>query len=62
MELFQKDIQIVEKPKHNKTNDIKIKSLNGCDATREKLGGNNTLTIKYHPVESVKPKTKNIMV
>ena len=35
MGLFQKDIQIVEKLKHNKTNDIQIKSLNGYGAIRE---------------------------
>ena len=34
----------VEKPKNNKTNDIKIKALNGYDAIREKPDEHNTLT------------------
>ena len=57
MGLFQNEIQIVEKPKSNKTNNIRIKSLNGYDAMREKLDGNNILTVKHQPIESVKPKT-----
>ena len=36
MGLFQKEIQIDEEPKHNKTNNIKIKSLNGYDAIKPK--------------------------
>ena len=44
--LFQNGIEIAEKPKHNKTNNANIKSLNGCDAIREKLDDNNTLTVK----------------
>ena len=40
----------------NKT--IKVKSLNGYDAIREKLDEGNTMAVKQ-PVESVtKPKTK----
>ena len=35
MGLFNKEIQIIEKPKNNKTNTIKIKSLNGYDSIRE---------------------------
>ena len=58
MGLFQKEVHIVEKPKHNKSNGIKTKSLNGYDAIREKLDEHNTLTVKHQPIESVKPKTE----
>ena len=37
MGLFQNDINIAEKLKHNKTNNVKTKSLNGYDAIRENL-------------------------
>ena len=36
MGLFNKEIQINEKLKNNKTNTTKVKSLNGYDAIREK--------------------------
>ena len=35
MGLFNKEIQINEKPKNNKTTTIKIKLLNGYDSVRE---------------------------
>ena len=41
-----------------KPNKVKLKSLNGYDAIREKLDENDTLTIKHQPIESVQPKTK----
>ena len=40
---------------NNKT--IKVKSLNGYDAIREKLDAGNTMTVKQ-PVVTEKPKTK----
>ena len=47
MGLFPKEIQLVEKPKqHNKTNNVKTKSLNVCGAIRERLDENNTLTVE----------------
>ena len=47
------------KPKQNsKTSDIEIKSLNGYDATRERLDENNTLTVKQPVVVNEKPKAK----
>ena len=58
MGLFPKEIQLVEKPKqHNKTNNVKTKSLNVCGAIRERLDENNTLTVKQ-PVLVMKAKTK----
>ena len=57
MGLFQKYIQIAEKHEHNKTNNVKIKSLNGREAIRETLDENNTLTVKQ-PVVNEKTKTK----
>ena len=53
MGLFQKENQIGEKPKHNKTINIKIESLNGYDTVTEKPDENSTLTVKRQPVESV---------
>ena len=58
MVLTQSEIHNVGTPKHNKTKNIKIKSLSGYDAIMQKLDGNNTLTVKHQPIESVKPKTK----
>ena len=37
MGLLQKEIQMVEKSKHNKTNNVEIKPLKGYDAIRETL-------------------------
>ena len=59
MGLF-KEVELLIPPKQQNTNNktIKIKSLNGHDAVREKLDEGNTLNVKQ-PVESVtKPKTK----
>ena len=47
MGLFQKEIQLVEKPKHNDTtSNINIQYLNVYDAIREILDEHNTLTVK----------------
>ena len=61
MGFFYKEVQSVEKPNHNKTNNVKIKSLNGYDAIREKLDENNTLTVKQ-PVVNEKRKQKSVLV
>ena len=37
---------------------VKVKSLNGYDAIREKIDENNTLTIKKPIEQSTKPKQK----
>ena len=42
---------------NNKPDKAKLKSLNGYDAIGEKLGENNTLTVKQ-PVVNEKTKTK----
>ena len=59
MGLF-KNVELIIPPKKQNANNktIKVKSLNGYDAIREKLDEGNTMTVKQ-PVESVtKPKTK----
>ena len=47
-------------PKKQNTNNktIKVKSLNGYDAIREKLDEGNTMTVKQPVEPSTKPKTK----
>ena len=60
MGFFQNDIQMVENPKSNKPDKVKLKSLNGYDATREKLDENSTLTVKQ-PVVNEKPKRKPVL-
>ena len=62
MGLSQKEIQIVEKPKHNETNNINIRFLNWHDAIRKKLDEHNTLTVKHQPIESAKLKQKYLLV
>ena len=55
-----KEVELIISPKKQNTNNktVKVKSLNGYDAIREKLDEGNTMTIKS-PVESVtKPKAK----
>ena len=58
MGLFNKEVELIP-PKKQSTNNkpIKVKSLNGYDAIREKLDEGNTLTVKK-PVVTEKPKTK----
>ena len=58
MGLFNKEVELIPPKKqsiNNKT--IKVKSLNGYDAIREKLDEGNTMTVKQ-PVVTEKPKTK----
>ena len=58
MGFFNKEVELIIPPKKQTNKTIKIKSLNGYDAIREKLDEGNTMTVKQ-PVESVtKPKTK----
>ena len=54
-----KEIELIIPPKKQNNKTMKIKSLNGYDAIREKLDEGNTMTVK-HPVanESTKPKPK----
>ena len=58
MGFFRKGIQSVENLKNIKTNNIKMVSLNGYDAIRERLDEHNTLTVKQPVVVNEKPKPK----
>ena len=66
MGLFNKVELIVPPKKQNANNKtIKVKSLNGYDAIREKLDEGNTMTVKNpvmgkgpQPLETTKPKPK----
>lgn len=59
MGFFKTDVELIEPKKqtNNKTDKIKVKSLNGYDAIREKLEDSNTLTVKQ-PIQPQKPKLK----
>ena len=61
MGLFNKEVELIP-PKKQTNKTIKVKSLNGYDAIREKLDEGNTMTVKT-PVsgkgpQQEKPKTK----
>jgi hypothetical protein len=65
MVLFNKEVELITPPKNQNANNttIKVKSLNGYDAIREKLDEGNTMTVKQpvlgkgpQPLE--KPKTQ----
>ena len=58
MRFFNKDVMIIPPKKHNTNNKtIEVKSLNGYDAIREKLGEQNTMNVK-NPAINEKPKIK----
>ena len=58
MGLFNKEVELIPSKKQNNNNKtIKVKSLNGYDAIREKIDEGNTMTVKT-PVVTEKPKTK----
>ena len=64
MGLFNKEVELIP-PKKQSSNHktIKVKSLNGYDAIREKLDEGNTMTVKQPvlgkgPQSLEKPKTK----
>ena len=58
MGLFNKEVELIPSKKQNNNNKtIKVKSLNGYDAIREKIDEGNTMTVKA-PVVTEKPKTK----
>ncbi len=58
MGLFNKEVELIPPKKQSINNKpIKVKSLNGYDAIREKLDEGNTMTVKQ-PVVTEKPKTK----
>ena len=60
MTFFNKEVELIIPPKqqNSKTNNVKVKSLNGYDAIREKLDESNTLTAKTPVEQTTKPKTK----
>ena len=61
MGIFNKEVELIIPPKKQSINNktIKVKSLNGYDAIREKIDEGNTMTVKQPVVtESTKPKTK----
>jgi hypothetical protein len=59
MGLFNTEVELIIPPKKQIKNDksVKVKTLNGYDAIREKIDEDNTLTIKK-PVVTEKPKQK----
>ena len=59
MGFFNKEVELIIPPKMHNTNNktIKVKSLNGYDAIREKLDEGITMSVK-EPVVTEKPKTK----
>ena len=59
MGFFNQEVELIIPPKkqNNKINNVKVKSLNGYDAIREKLDEGNIMTVKQ-PVVTEKPKTK----
>jgi len=56
MGFFNKEVELIP-PKKQTNKTIKIKSLNGYDAIREKLDEGNTMAVKQ-PVVTEKPKNK----
>ena len=63
MVFFNKEVELIIPPKKQTSKTIKVKSLNGYDAIREKIDEGNTATVKQpvlgkgpQPLE--KPKTK----
>ena len=60
MGLFKEvELTIPPKKQTSASKTIKVKSLNGCDAIREKLDEGSTMTVKSPVVtESTKPKPK----
>ena len=57
MVFFNKEVELIIPPKKQTSKTIKVKSLNGYDAIREKIDAGNTMTVKQ-PVVTEKPKTK----
>ena len=57
---FNKEIELIMPPKKQNTNNktVKVKSLNGYDAIREKLDEGNTLSVKSPVAQPTTPKTK----
>ena len=67
MGFFNTEVELITVPKKQterasatRRNDksVKVKSLNGYDAIREKIDEGNTLTVKTPVEQTTKPKTK----
>ena len=58
MGLFNKEVELIIPPKKQTSKTIKVKSLNGYDAIREKLDEGNIMTVKTPVEQPTKPKTK----
>ena len=58
MGFFNKEVELIVPPKKQTNKTIKVKSLNGHDAIREKLDEGNTMTVKTPVEQPTKPKTK----
>ena len=56
MGFFNKEVELIP-PKKQTNKTIKLKSLNGYDAIREKIDEGNTMAVKQ-PVVTEKPKNK----
>ena len=57
MGFFNKEVELIIPPKKQTNKTIKVKSLNGYDAIREKIDESNTMAVKQ-PVVTEKPKNK----
>ena len=55
---LHKEVELIIPPKKQTSKTIKVKSLNGYDAIREKLDEGNTMTVKTPVEQPTKPKTK----
>ena len=58
MGFFNKEVELIIPPKKQNSKTIKVKSLNGYDAIREKLDEGNTMTVKTPVEQPTKPKAK----
>ena len=58
MGFFNKEVELIIPPKKQNSKTIKVKSLDGYDAIREKLDEGNTITVKTPVEQPEKPKTK----
>ena len=58
MGFFNKEVELIVPPKKQTNKTIKVKSLNGYDAIREKLDEGNTMAVKTPVEQPEKPKTK----
>ena len=58
MGLFNKEIELIVPPKKPNNKTMKVKTLNGYDAIREKVDENNTMTVHTSKTPVVNEKTK----